>query len=113
MCSGGVGHKQAATQLNCVAPRRHGIRYEVEHQPGATSADDVLLIITNLDGAKNFKLMKTPLSALGGTRGMAQQPSIDTRGMAQQPIDSNTESSKSCKHPKTLSLDEKTESFDL
>ena len=48
-----------ASEPWCVAPREQGLEYHVDHHadPGG---DDRLYILTNADGAENFKLMVTP-----------------------------------------------------
>src|SRR5205085_1768679 len=48
---------QAVPRL--VAPRRDNVRYDVEHH------GDDLLILTNADGAEDFKVVMAPLSAPG------------------------------------------------
>ena len=44
-----------AGEFSVVAPRRHGVEYEVE------VAGDRLLILHNGDGAENFELASAPL----------------------------------------------------
>jgi len=46
-------------KLQCVAPRVFGTLYSVDH------TGEWVVIATNADGAKNFKLVVTPLDALG------------------------------------------------
>jgi oligopeptidase B len=47
-------------EIRLVAPREQGIEYHVEHHRG-TEHGDRLFVITNADGAENFKLMVTGL----------------------------------------------------
>jgi oligopeptidase B len=49
-----------AGQPRVVAPRRQGVEYDVDHQPGLESGDR-LLILHN-DGAENFELATAPTS---------------------------------------------------
>ena len=44
----------------CVAPREHGLEYHVEHHGDAVTGDR-LFVLTNADGAENFKLMVTSI----------------------------------------------------
>lgn len=46
-------------ELTCVAKREVGHEYSVEHQ------DDQFVILTNADGAEDFKLMQAPLTSTG------------------------------------------------
>jgi oligopeptidase B len=50
--------------LELVAPREHEHEYTVEHHTNAASGDR-FLIVTNADGARNFKLVATPVAAPG------------------------------------------------
>ena len=43
----------------CIAPRRTGVRYEAEPQ------EDTILIVTNADGAEDFKIVEAPLAQSG------------------------------------------------
>ncbi|MGP0091557.1 MAG: S9 family peptidase [Xanthobacteraceae bacterium] len=43
-----------------VAARESGVRYSVEHHPGLLGAPS-LIILTNADGAEDFKIISTPL----------------------------------------------------
>jgi oligopeptidase B len=47
-----------------IAPRKTGERYHVEHHP-ALSGGDTLIILTNADGAEDFKIMTAPLASPG------------------------------------------------
>jgi oligopeptidase B len=50
-----------------VARRKKGVRYDVEHVPAGAglSKQDRLILLTNADGAEDFKIVETPLSAPG------------------------------------------------
>ncbi|QRG08893.1 S9 family peptidase [Xanthobacter dioxanivorans] len=48
----------------CVAPRTPGVRYEVEHHPDLDGQDS-LVILTNADGAEDFKLVTAPTAMPG------------------------------------------------
>jgi len=48
---GAQGHHEAASQMSVIARREFGVRYELEHH------DDLLLIVTNKDGAVSQKLV--------------------------------------------------------
>jgi oligopeptidase B len=50
-----------ASEFSVVAPRRHGVEYEVE------VAGDRLLVLHNGDGAENFELASAPLPGAGDT----------------------------------------------
>ena len=50
---------QPTAAFTVVEPRRQGVEYSVEHHDGS------LLIVTNVDGAENFKLMQAPVSSPG------------------------------------------------
>jgi oligopeptidase B len=52
----------AAPQV--VEPRRHGVEYDVEHHHSAEHGDR-FYVLTNDDGAENFKLMVTPVERSG------------------------------------------------
>jgi len=52
----------AAPQV--VDPRRHGVEYDVEHHH-STEHGDQFYVLTNDDGAENFKLMVTPVERSG------------------------------------------------
>lgn len=47
-----------------VEPRTVGLRYEVEHHP-SFNGEEVLIVLTNADGAEDFKIAVTPLSSPG------------------------------------------------
>jgi len=47
-----------------VEPREPGVEYELYHAPSATRGDR-FLIVTNVDGAVNFKIMETPVETPG------------------------------------------------
>ncbi len=47
-----------------IAPRQTGERYHVEHHPSLGGVD-TLVILTNADGAEDFKIMTAPLAAPG------------------------------------------------
>ena len=47
-----------------IAPRQTGERYHVEHHPSFGGTDQ-LVILTNADGAEDFKIMTAPLAAPG------------------------------------------------
>jgi oligopeptidase B len=53
---------EAAPQV--VEPRRHGVEYDVEHHQSAEHGDR-FYVLTNDDGAENFKLMVTPVERSG------------------------------------------------
>jgi oligopeptidase B len=55
---GGPGHLEAAGRLALVKQRQFGLRYEVEQH------GDHFYFITNADGAKNNKLVRTPVSTV-------------------------------------------------
>jgi oligopeptidase B len=55
-------HPDAAPQV--VEPRRHGVEYDVEHHH-STQHGDRFYVLTNDDGAENFKLMVTPVERPG------------------------------------------------
>lgn len=60
----------AAPAVTLVAPRRDGVLYEVEHwrqaAPAAgASAADWLVVLTNADGAKNFRVAVAPVATPG------------------------------------------------
>ena len=50
-----------------VARRKTGVRYSVDHLPSGTSkaADGRLILLTNADGAEDFKIVEAPLSSPG------------------------------------------------
>ncbi|MFG1302908.1 S9 family peptidase [Xanthobacter autotrophicus] len=50
---------QAAPLPRCIAPRETGVRYEVEHHPSLAGIDS-LILLTNADGAEDFKLVTAP-----------------------------------------------------
>lgn len=52
----------AAAVPRLVAARTEGVRYEVEHHPALDGADR-LVILTNADGAEDFKLVTAPTAA--------------------------------------------------
>ncbi|MFG1300016.1 S9 family peptidase [Xanthobacter sp. V3C-3] len=47
-----------------VAARTIGVRYDVEHHP-ALDGEDALVLLTNADGAEDFKLVTAPVAAPG------------------------------------------------
>jgi oligopeptidase B len=47
-----------------IAPRKTGERYHVEHHP-ALSGADTLILLTNADGAEDFKIVTAPLATPG------------------------------------------------
>ena len=47
-----------------VAPREVGVRYEVEHHPALAGVPS-LVILTNCDGAEDFKIVAAPLATPG------------------------------------------------
>ena len=49
----------AASEMTCFHPREHDMKYHVSH------LDDAFLVRTNADGAKNFKVVATPVGATG------------------------------------------------
>jgi oligopeptidase B len=53
-----------AAKPRLIAPRRTGERYSVEHHPALGGAD-MLVILTNADGAEDFKIMTAPLATPG------------------------------------------------
>lgn len=54
----------ADAPLRMVAPRVTGLRYEVEHHPDL-GGEDTLVILTNADGAEDFKIVTTPTATPG------------------------------------------------
>ncbi len=50
--------------LRVVAPRTVGVRYEVEHHPDL-GGEDRLVILTNADGAEDFKIVMAPSATPG------------------------------------------------
>lgn len=48
----------------CVAPRVAGVRYDVEHHPDLAGAD-TLVLLTNADGAEDFKIATAPVATPG------------------------------------------------
>ena len=50
----------------CVQPREQGVEYDVTHAP--TPDEDRFVILTNADGAVNFKLVTAPVDAPGRDR---------------------------------------------
>lgn len=50
-------------QFQVVATREQGVEYDVEHHTGPDG--DRFLIVTNADGAENFKLVQTPVISPG------------------------------------------------
>ncbi|HKA92556.1 MAG TPA: S9 family peptidase [Acidimicrobiia bacterium] len=51
-------------ELRVVAPRREGVEYDVEHHH-SPELRDRFFVVTNDDGAENFKLMVTPVDRPG------------------------------------------------
>ena len=66
--SGGEAHRVAGQQrLQCISRRKEGIRYEIEHLCAASHAEkDSFAIISNIDEAKNFKLLRSDIDLIGG-----------------------------------------------
>ena len=54
-------------KMTLVSRRKTGVRYDVEHVPAGTGGveEDRLIILTNADGAEDFKIMEAPVSAPG------------------------------------------------
>jgi oligopeptidase B len=50
-------------RFRVVAPRRQGVEYDVDHHVGPEG--DRFLIVTNADGAENFKLVEAPVAGPG------------------------------------------------
>ena len=50
-----------------VARRKTGVRYSVDHLPSdkGNGADDRLIVLTNADGAEDFKIVEAPLASPG------------------------------------------------
>ncbi|MEP9355299.1 S9 family peptidase [Xanthobacter sp. KR7-65] len=48
----------------CIAPRSAGVRYDVEHHPDL-GGTDTLVLLTNADGAEDFKIVVAPTFAPG------------------------------------------------
>jgi UDP-3-O-acyl-N-acetylglucosamine deacetylase len=81
VCRGAEAHVEAAKRLQCVSARQFGVRYDVEHlqqqplQKGGNSNskrneqvdDDRLLVISNVNGCKNFNLFTTTIADIEGT----------------------------------------------
>ena len=57
-----VDASQPLAAPRCVAPREQGIEYHVDHH-ATSDGDDRLYILTNADGAENFKLMVAPATS--------------------------------------------------
>jgi oligopeptidase B len=55
-----------------IAPRRHGVRYSVDHHPGDDGG--VLYIVTDADGCPNFKLVTASVSSPGPDRWITVLP---------------------------------------
>lgn len=53
---GPAAHRQAVENKVCIRKREFGVRYDVDHHEGK------FLVITNVDGAKNNKLVSCPVS---------------------------------------------------
>ncbi|MGU3492783.1 S9 family peptidase [Xanthobacteraceae bacterium A53D] len=51
-----------AARPRLVSPRTVGVRYDVEHHPAA-GGQDSLILLTNADGAEDFKIMSAPTVA--------------------------------------------------
>ncbi|CAM5770074.1 peptidase S9 [Labrys miyagiensis] len=49
-------------KAHLIAAREAGVQYEIEHLPAADGRDQ-LLVLTNLDGAEDFRIMSVPLAA--------------------------------------------------
>lgn len=55
---------QAQPAPRLVAARTPGVRYDVEHHP-VLDGEDALVLLTNADGAEDFKLVTAPVAAPG------------------------------------------------
>lgn len=64
--NGGEAHRVAGQQrLQCISHRKEGIRYEIEHLSASLTEKDSFAIISNIDNAKNFKLLRSEIDAIG------------------------------------------------
>ncbi len=68
----------------CVEPRRQDVEYEVTHAPSPADGDR-FLILTNADGAVNFKLMTAPVDQPGREHWqevVAHRPDVKLEGIS-------------------------------
>jgi oligopeptidase B len=66
-----------------VQPREQGVEYDVTHAPSPVDGDR-FVVLTNADGAVNFKLMSTPVTDLGRARWtelVAHRPEVKLEGV--------------------------------
>jgi oligopeptidase B len=66
-----------------VQPREQGVEYDITHAPSPTDGDR-FVVLTNVDGAVNFKLMATPADELGRahwTELVAHRPEVKLEGV--------------------------------
>jgi oligopeptidase B len=56
--------RNPAAALRVVAPRKTGERYDVEHHPDL-GGEPTLIVLSNADGAEDFKIMVAPLESPG------------------------------------------------
>ncbi len=66
-----------------VQPREQGVEYDVTHAPSPTDGDR-FLVLTNADGAVNFKLMTAPVTNLGRDHWrelVAHRPEVKLEGV--------------------------------
>ncbi len=61
-----INANQPDEKPKLVSPREHGHEYSVEHHGGGGFYDR-LIILTNINGAEDFKICETPLTALDRT----------------------------------------------
>jgi len=69
-------------ESRCIEPRRQDVEYDVTHAP--TPDEDRFLILTNADGAVNFKLVSAPVKTPGKehwTEVVAHRPDVKLEGV--------------------------------
>jgi oligopeptidase B len=70
------------SEPRCIQPRAQDVEYEVTHAP--TPEADRFLVLTNADGAVNFKLMSAPVDAPGRdhwTEVLPHRPDVKLEGV--------------------------------
>lgn len=80
-----VGSTSFTPALLCVQPREMGVRYDVEHH------EDSLYMITNKDGAKNGKLMRSKLSWPSGPSSSGRELKDILKFSPVKPYDENVQ----------------------
>ncbi|MGK2948796.1 MAG: S9 family peptidase [Acidimicrobiales bacterium] len=71
------------TAPRLIQPRQQGVEYEVTHAPSPIDGDR-FLVLTNADGAVNFKLMAAPVDDTGADRWVelvAHRPDVKIEGV--------------------------------